>query len=113
MEPPKPNEASNTSNPSNLDTNPEPIVQIKEPISVPKDEGLIKDRYELIFKELQSVLTIIYLFAVGIGMLFEAEKFSEFGINIFEYADVFDFLTAPFSDAKILLYALGVFLLAG
>jgi len=39
-------------------------------------------------------------------MLFHFQKFSEFGINIFEYADVFDFLIAPFSDFKILLFAM-------
>lgn len=69
-------------------------------------EGLIKDSYELIIKELQSVVTIFYLFLVGMGMLFKHQKFSEFGINIFQYADIFDFLIAPFQDSIIVLFTL-------
>ncbi len=68
-------------------------------------EGLIKDTYELIIKEIQTVVTISYIIAVGIGMLFKFQKFSEFKINIFDYADVFDFLIAPFSDFYILLFS--------
>lgn len=68
-------------------------------------EGLIKDTYELVLKEIQTVVTISYIIIVGIGMLFTFYKYSEFGINIFDYADVFDFLIAPFSDIKILLFS--------
>jgi len=69
-------------------------------------EGIIKDKYEIVIKEIQTVITISYILAVGIGMLFTFQKFSEFGINIFDYADVFDFLIAPFSDFKILLFTI-------
>lgn len=68
-------------------------------------EGLIKDTYELIIKEIQSVITASYIVAVGIGMIFNYQKYSEFDINIFDYSDVFDFLIAPFSDFYILLFA--------
>lgn len=68
-------------------------------------EGLIKDTYELILKEIQTIVTISYILIVGIGMLFTFQKYSEFGINIFDYADIFDFLIAPFSDFKILLFS--------
>ena len=67
-------------------------------------EGLIKDAYELIIKEIQSIISISYIFALGIGMLFNYRKYSEFGINIFDYADVFDFLISPFSDIKIFIF---------
>ncbi|MFT6795006.1 MAG: hypothetical protein ACJART_000137, partial [Maribacter sp.] len=30
-------------------------------------EGLIKDTYELIIKEIQTIITLLYLLAVGIG----------------------------------------------
>ncbi len=70
-----------------------------------KDEGLIKDTYELIIKELQTIVTGAYIIAFGIGMLFNYQKYSEFGINIFDYSDVFDFLIAPFSDFYILFFA--------
>lgn len=69
-------------------------------------EGLIKDTFELILKEIQSIFTVVYLIAIGIGMLFNYQKYSEFGINIFDYADVFDFLIAPFSDFHILLFTI-------
>src|SRR5690606_20848905 len=68
-------------------------------------EGLIKDPYELILKEIQTVVTISYILIVAIGMLFTFQKYSKFGINIFDYADIFDFLIAPFSDFKILLFS--------
>ncbi len=69
-------------------------------------EGLIKDTYELILKEIQTIITLLYLLAVGIGMLFNHQKYSEFDINVFTYSDVFDFLIAPFADFNILLFAL-------
>lgn len=68
-------------------------------------EGLIKDTYELIIKEIQTIITTSYIIAVGIGMLFNYQKFSEFDINIFNYSDIFDFLIAPFSDFYILFFA--------
>ena len=69
-------------------------------------EGIIKDTYEVALKEIQTVITVSYILAVGIGMLFNFQKYSEFGINIFDYADVFDFLIAPFSDIKIFLFTI-------
>jgi hypothetical protein len=72
-----------------------------------RKEGLIKDAYELIIKEIQTSLTVAYIIAVGIGMLFQYQYYSEFSINIFDFADVFEFLIAPFADFKILLFSLG------
>ena len=69
-------------------------------------EGILKNTYELVFKEFQTIITIFYILTVGIGMLFNYKKFAEFGINIFDYADVFDFLIAPFSDYRIVIFAL-------
>lgn len=68
-------------------------------------EGFIKDTYELIIKEIQTTISILYIIIVGIGMLFTYQKYAEFGINIFDYADIFDFLIAPFSDFSILLFS--------
>jgi len=64
-------------------------------------------RVKLFFKESQSILAVSYVIAIGIGMLFMHRKYSEFGINIFDYAGVFDFLIAPFSDFKILFFTIG------
>lgn len=69
-------------------------------------EGLIKDTYELILKEIQTIIMLSYIIIVGIGMLFTYMKYSEFGINIFDYADIFDFLIAPFSDPRIVLFSI-------
>lgn len=58
------------------------------------------------FKNIQSIMAIAYLAMVGIGMLFNHFKYQKFGINIFDYADVFDFLIAPFADLDILLFSI-------
>lgn len=61
---------------------------------------------EKIKENTQLFLTLTYLFAIGIGMLFNHYKYSAFNINIFDYATVFDFLIAPFADFRILLFTL-------
>jgi len=70
-----------------------------------KKDGLIDDKYELIVKEFQTFLSVFYLLLVGIGMLFSYEKYSRFGINIFQYSDIFDFLLTPFRDLYIFLFS--------
>ena len=71
-----------------------------------ENEGIIKNSYELIIKEFQSLITVFYLVLVGIGMIFNYYKYAEFGINIFHYADAFDFLIAPFQDKFIIIFSL-------
>ncbi len=66
-------------------------------------EGLIEDSKELVIKEMQTLLSILYLLMIGIGMLFNYKKYAAFNINIFEYAGIFDFLIAPFQDYRIAL----------
>jgi len=70
------------------------------------DEGLIKDRYELILKEFQTILTVGYLLLISMGMIFNFFKYWLFGINIFEHAGIFDFLIAPFQDVRIIAFTL-------
>ncbi|WP_158963280.1 hypothetical protein [Myroides fluvii] len=64
-----------------------------------------------LFKDVQTLLAIAYLVAVGIGMLFNYKKFILFDINIFDYAGLFDFLIAPFGDFMILLFTIGTIVL--
>lgn len=71
-----------------------------------KEEGLIKDTFELVIKEFQLILSLAYILMISIGMAFTYQKYIAFGINIFYYADVFDFLIAPFRDFKIIYLAL-------
>jgi uncharacterized membrane protein len=70
-----------------------------------KENGLIDDKHELIIKEFQTILSVFYLLLVGIGMLFSYSKYSQFGINIFQYSDIFDFLLTPFRDITIFLFS--------
>ena len=56
--------------------------------------------------DVQWIITISYLLIVAVGMLFTHKKYSKFGIDIFEYADVFDFLIAPFSDIRIVWFSI-------
>jgi hypothetical protein len=70
------------------------------------NEGFIKNSVETVLKEAQTILTLSYVFMVGIGMLFTYYKYHYFGINIFNYATVFDFLIAPFGDIKILAFTI-------
>lgn len=59
---------------------------------------------QLLLSELPRVLPIAYLCMIGIGMIFNYCKYSHFGINIYQYASVFDFLISPFEDYIILLF---------
>ncbi len=70
-----------------------------------KNNGLINDKYELIVKEFQTIITVLYLLLIGIGMIFSYSKYSQFGINIFQYSDAFDFLLTPFRDITIFLFS--------
>ena len=56
-------------------------------------------------------LPIGYLIMVIIGMIFNYFRFDMFGLNIFQYASVFDFLISPFEDMHILLFIFGSILL--
>ncbi len=69
-------------------------------------EQRIKNTYKLLLKDSQTILGISYVIAIGIGMLFTYQKYSKFGINIFDYASIFDFLIAPFSDFRILFFTI-------
>lgn len=55
-------------------------------------------------KDLQTYISGFYILLVGIGMVFEYFKYELFDINIFEYANIFDFLIAPFRDPVIFIF---------
>jgi hypothetical protein len=59
-------------------------------------------------------LTFLYLYATGTGILYSAALYGRFGINIFEYSELPDFLLAAFKDLFVLLFlAFQVCFLAG
>lgn len=64
-----------------------------------------KKGIEIIRGDVQTIITVSYILIVAVGMLFTHKKYAAFGIDIFEYADIFDFLIAPFSDFKIVLFS--------
>ncbi len=76
----------------------------------------MKEKFEnevvrLFAKNYQMILTLLYLFAIATGMLFNAVMYGRYGINIFDYSDIFDFLIAPFADYRILLFTIISFFL--
>lgn len=71
-----------------------------------KEKGLIDDKFEHILKEFKSSLSVFYIVLVGIGMLFSYSKYKQFGINIFQYSEIFDFLITPFRDLTVLVVTL-------
>lgn len=66
----------------------------------------IREVYEQVVTELPRILPLCYLSMVCIGMIFNYFKFRLFGINIFQYASVFDFLISPFEDPAIIWFML-------
>ena len=59
----------------------------------------------------QAYITLGYLMIVIIGMMFEYSYFSKFSINIFEYADVLDFLLAPVKHIEVVGFAIATFII--
>ena len=59
---------------------------------------------EFFFDNPTLFLTFSYLYATGTGILYSAALYGRFGINIFEYSELPDFLLAAFKDLYVLLY---------
>jgi len=55
--------------------------------------------------DFQGYTTIGYLSIVVMGMMFEYQYYLNFGINIFEYSDILDFLLAPAKNLEVILFA--------
>lgn len=80
-------------------------------LSSDMENELQKKTYERITGELSRFLPLGYLAMVIIGMIFNYFRYEAFGLNIFQYASVFDFLISPFEDMHILLFIFGSMLL--
>lgn len=57
----------------------------------------------------QAYITLGYLTVVIIGMMFDFDYYKRFNINIFEYADVLDFLLAPVKNVQLMFFAFATF----
>jgi hypothetical protein len=66
---------------------------------------------ELFGKNPTLALTVLYLYATGMGILYSAALYGKFGINILDYSDTVDFLFAAFKN-QYLLAEFGLYLLA-
>lgn len=69
-----------------------------------ENEGLVPNWVEDVLREIQGVLAISYVLLIIIGMINETVYFGMFGINIFEYSQVFDFMIAPFKQVEYLIF---------
>lgn len=58
----------------------------------------------------QAYITLGYLVVVIIGMMFDYNYYRKFSINIFEYADILDFLLAPVKNVQLMAFAIGTFI---
>jgi hypothetical protein len=65
-------------------------------------------------KDISLMLTFGYLFLIMIGMIFNAVFYAINHLNIFKYAEISDFLLAPFRDFYILIFtALSIAIILG
>lgn len=48
-------------------------------------------------------LTLLYLYVTAVGMLYSAVLYRKFGINIFDYAEIADFLLAALKNPEAIL----------
>jgi hypothetical protein len=51
------------------------------------------------------VLTLLYLYVTEIGIVYSASLYGRFGINIFDYSEIGDFLLSAFKNPITLIYA--------
>jgi hypothetical protein len=53
---------------------------------------------EFFFENPTLVVTLLYLYATSIGIIYSAALYRRFGINIFDYSEVGDFILAAFKN---------------
>jgi len=56
-------------------------------------------------KNFQVIVTAAYGISIIMGMIFSSAKFDIAGINIFEYAEIFDFLVYPFIEPTVIVFS--------
>ena len=68
-------------------------------------DGLPAKILRFILREPSLTLTLSYLVLIIIGMVFSYHYYLNWGIDVFQYATISDFILAPFKDAIVLLFA--------
>lgn len=67
-------------------------------------DGLPTKILRFILREPSLALTLSYLVLIIIGMVFSYHYYLNWGIDVFQYATISDFILAPFKDAIVLLF---------
>ena len=75
-----------------------------------KFKGIIDEKFETIIKEIQGIISFGYIILIVLGMIFESIYYGQFGINIFNYSGILDFLLVPFRRPIVLAILIGVYL---
>jgi hypothetical protein len=61
--------------------------------------------------DLQGYITLSYLGAVAVGMMFDYQYYNHFAIDIFEYSDILDFLLTPVRNLEVILFVIGTIII--
>lgn len=61
--------------------------------------------------DLQGYITLSYLGAVAVGMMFDYQYYNHFAIDIFEYSDILDFLLTPARNLEVILFVIGTIII--
>jgi hypothetical protein len=69
-------------------------------------DGLPAKILRFILREPSLALTISYLVLIIVGMFFSYAYYLRWGIDVFQYATISDFILAPFKDTIVLLFAI-------
>jgi hypothetical protein len=78
----------------------------------PKDKSTQKPFWKKYIRGIQDVFSLGYLLLILLGMLHEFLFFRKFGLNVFDYYDIIDFLLVPLKNAFILLFFVSLILLS-
>ncbi len=72
---------------------------------------VIRRSMKFIFENYTPIFGLLYVYSTGIGIVYSYLIYSKFRINIFDYAEIGDFLLAAFKYPSVLLLVAGQFIL--
>ena len=71
-------------------------------------KGIVNDKLETVIKEFQGIISFGYVILIILGMMFESIYYGQFGINVFHYSGILDFLLVPFRRPTVLIILVGL-----
>lgn len=69
-----------------------------------ESSGFFARIWSFISGEPSLAISLGYMILIGIGMLFSYQYYANWGIDIFQFAGLEDFLLAPFKDTPVLFF---------